>query len=722
MKKLLSMLLVCLTIAGLSGCSPRAPGQPDDSAEREKIQTITVAGEENGGSSGYRAKIVSPAELASAYVLKVLPSSEGIYFLVVKWENQDGAVVTREIAYEADPEGNLLREIDLGTENGAAAVSPSGELWFTRQTETEDKSAMKYEVCRAGDGLQKVLELSSDGGSSYDIAVADDCIYVNEIYSDGSQYLLHTYDRSGNFVTAAELDAHMELYPTKDGLYLYDSYDIALYRLGSDGASLTEVWKAAPDSDYRLLQVYEDAVYLCDSSYAYALDLDSGEASPLFRWDSFGILRCDAFYRLRDGAFFVYSMLNSTSPYRLLLPAGESGAQRQELIFAINDPDLYGENSIYSMYADAIRDFNDTNAAYFITVKNYSECSSPQTLLNADIAAKGGPDLVELSHFSPELISPEKCEDLMPYLEKDPELSPDALLPGPLALLQTDGQLLSMVPSFYVNTLVCAAQELPEGGLGGYPELLSLNGGEKTLLGVSCSRQELLYYAFAQNRRNYSADEIAAILELASALPEAAESGRSDILSGERLFEIAKIAYPITAGLSQGGLAGVAEERLYFGADIAMPGLPAAGGCFPMLTPVQELILPKNAANKEGAWEFIKFVLTQRYQLGLSGYKNGIPILNDAFNAGFAYAEDWIKTYGTVPANFGGNDYVITDDRDSRQFWELANSVGAILRGEDELCLTVYSLANEYFAGKKSLSDASGDIASRLNIYFSERD
>ena len=153
-----------------------------------------------------------------------------------------------------------------------------------------------------------------------------------------------------------------------------------------------------------------------------------------------------------------------------------------------------------------------------------------------------------------------------------------------------------------------------------------------------------------------------------------------------------------------------------------MPGLPVAGDCCPVITPAQELIIPESANNKEGAWEFIKFVLSARYQLSYGSYKNGIPLSKSAFDAGLTGAEDWIETYGgKVQANFGGSDYVITDDRDSRQFSELINSVGAILRGEDEIYHMAYSIANEYFSGNKSLSQASMDISSRLKIYFEEK-
>lgn len=722
MRKIISLLLVCITILTISGCSSSSIGQTDYSSERERIETISDANAEADSAKDYQVQIFSPEKLAGANISNVFPAPEGFYVIVSEIEYSGGAAIPRNAVYLSDADGNILKEMDTGGISGIFCVSPSLELWTIQSTETDNRTALIYDVWQlSGSGIRKALELRSDASSYYEFAVSDKVIYVQKSCFDPEEYRLETYNTEGDLLSSVELPSEMQLYPTGTCLYLIDTGSETLYTLDEQTSSLQELWKGEENANYSFIQVYEDIIYLKDGDWCSALYPADGEIKQLFRWDSYGILRCDSLYRLTENRLLIYSLLNATSPFRLLVPREGSGKPRQEIVFAMNDPDIYGMASVYGMYVDAIQDFNDTNSDYYITVKNYADCSDPQMLLNADIASQKGPDLVEMTHFSAELVSNEKCQDIMAYLEKDESLSPDKLLSAPLELMKSDGHLLSIMPSFYIITLVCATQELQGTEIGSYCDLLALGTGQKSLLGMSCSKQQLLNYAFTQNRRNFSAEEISALLQLASTLPEDAERGRSDILNGERIFEIAKISYPLVSNASVQDLTGVAEERLYFGPNISMPGLPVAGDCCPVITPAQELIIPESADNKEGAWEFIKFVLSARYQLSYGSYKNGIPLSKSAFDAGLTGAEDWIETYGgKVQANFGGSDYVITDDRDSRQFSELINSVGAILRGEDEIYHMAYSIANEYFSGNKSLSQASMDIASRLKIYFEE--
>ena len=131
-------------------------------------------------------------------------------------------------------------------------------------------------------------------------------------------------------------------------------------------------------------------------------------------------------------------------------------------------------------------------------------------------------------------------------------------------------------------------------------------------------------------------------------------------------------------------------------------------------------MIPLNAANKEGAWAFLRFMLADRYLVSAFGntvfLTGGIPITVSALEL----AAEAAKNAGGVLIS-NGVEYAYDPLYYGSLFQNLIDSADGVCRGGDELYDTVYALAQSYFSGEKSLEQVSNDIASRLGVFKAEQ-
>ena len=132
--------------------------------------------------------------------------------------------------------------------------------------------------------------------------------------------------------------------------------------------------------------------------------------------------------------------------------------------------------------------------------------------------------------------------------------------------------------------------------------------------------------------------------------------------------------------------------------------------------------MPLRAGNKEGAWEFIRFALQDRYLTDMSygmGFRHGIPLTRSAYEQG---ARAWEKLNGEISGYADGVDYSLSYDPANCEalFRQLLDGAEGAQRGPDELYTAVEGLARSFFAGDKTLEEAAADIASRLQVYMAE--
>ena len=215
-------------------------------------------------------------------------------------------------------------------------------------------------------------------------------------------------------------------------------------------------------------------------------------------------------------------------------------------------------------------------------------------------------------------------------------------------------------------------------------------------------RDTFLELAFcSQKTELYSQDDIAAILEYAAQLPEE----YSESVHDAPQFIIS--SYESSLGWW--------DIRQYFGGksgDMAIFGLPFFEGSGIMIPSCQLAIL-KGAENKEGAWDFLKFMLFSE----LGAYSSGsyCPILKAEYerrkNENYAAVENG----GTI------NDEPLTDTSHIEEFEKLIDNVSGVYDSNSTTYSVILSIASRYFSGQVDAQEAAADILSRLSLYYAER-
>ncbi len=736
-----AVLALCIALTlGLCGCTPKTESRKENVPAREGVSTYGAG--ENLAPDG------TPFE--TVYVPGILELDRSLLPVTRFKTSPNGLYAFDDLSeklYEFDAQGHCLREWE-GTYDDFEALTNANDGW--RLTYRENKAdpadrSTEYQVLRTVDGQEtEVLSFRTESGVASLIGQTDSFLIYKMAWDENGEgtYTLESYDAAGTLTHTQNVNEWMEIYPTGTEIFFlgHDSYEV--FRYDPESFSLITTDKIPEGS--RCCGIVEDTLFLTDYVYLYRHKLGSGEDEPLFRYDSLYLSEGVAPVPIGGtDSFFFLDLRNESSPYRIAYPVDKNSlpAEKTAITLAINETVPEGTSLQYGSYHDQILDFNTVNREYEIIVRNYAESPDPFLALTADMAGGSAPDLIDVRGFGSAICSASTAEDLLPYVQRD--LGADAFLSGPLAAMETDGKLLSLMPSFSLMAILGPASLLEGQSIESFSELSDLAGGAGQVFYNSVSRESFLKWVFANDHRDYTAEQAADILSFAATLPEdatqnpfglteqelkeAKESGvvfpldYGPICEGLQVFELARIADPLGRTLISDA-ASIPEAEGWYGRRLSALGLPGAKGSGVYLSPDQELMIPSAAQHKEGAWAFLFFLLNDRYLVrGFTGsFSLGIPITRSAYERGLENYWTWMD--GKLSGTVNGADYDLTYDADNCKalFLSLLNQVDGICRDGDEIFDAVMTTANAYFAGDKPLEQAADDIAKRLRIYNAE--
>ena len=746
---LAAVLALCMALTlGLGGCAPKTESNNADLPAREGVSTYGAG--ENLTPEGTAFETV--------YVPGILELDRSLLPVTRFKTFPNGLYAFDDLSqklYEFDANGHCLREWEGSYEDYDALSGSNGSGWRLEMHENKGDPADRstdYRVLRRQDGQEtEIFAFRTEQGTATLIGGEDFFLLYKMAWDENGegQFTLESYDAQGSQLHTQKLGEWMEIYQTADGIYFlgHDSSDLFLYDPAT--FSLNKVDSVPQDCRVCGLTggtVYQtDTLYLTDNIYLYRHKIGSGESEALFRYDALYLSEGVAPIPIGGtDSFFFLDLRNESSPYRIAYPVDKSAipAEKTTIILAINEkvPDYYSLQ--YGSYHDQILDFNTVNREYEIVVRNYAECPDPFMALSADIASGNAPDLIDVRGFGSAICSPTTAEDLLPYVERD--LGTDAFLPGPLAAMITDGKLLSLIPSFSLTAILGPSSLLDGQEADSFAALSALAGGDEHVFYHSVDRETFLKWAFANSRRDYTAEQVEDILRFAAALPEDATQNpyglteqelqeaqaRGDVFpldygpicEGQQKFQLARIADPL-GRTELPDAASIPEAEGWFGERLTAIGLPGAAGSGVYLSPNQELMIPQAACNKEGAWAFMAFLLNDRYLVrGFTGsFAWGIPITRSAYERGMTQYWSWMD--GGLGGSVNGMEYDLHYDPENCKalFLSLLDQVDGICRDGDEIFDAVMNSANAYFAGDKPLDQAAEEIAKRLKIYNAER-
>ncbi|MGM9652070.1 MAG: ABC transporter substrate-binding protein [Eubacteriales bacterium] len=412
--------------------------------------------------------------------------------------------------------------------------------------------------------------------------------------------------------------------------------------------------------------------------------------------------------------------------------------------------------------------FNRSNDKYRVTVENYSDYNTNddytagQTRLTNEILAGQVPDILcsdsynaSYSNFAEKGV----FADLYPFIDSDPNLGRDKFMSCVLTPFETDGKLYQLATSFNVGGFVGKTKNLGaykdwtidtffqmiddcnKAGKSAFDEvtrenmqslLINYNLGsyidyDKAVCSFDSDafRRTLDYLKTLQTSEQYYADYDY-------------ETARRDRYAGLRDD---KILMQSNAGLSS-FTDYLQTKAMFLMEDITYLGLPTPEGGALTLTANELYSIAEKSPVKEGAWQFISYMLTSSADpdsYGRRGGGNGFSALKSGLQVGADAEMEMYYCFNLDGSGWGGSsqpwgeedydpekeilghleqadvDYVM-------QLLENARFVSNLNAGADEKMMEIINEElGAFYAGNADAATAARNIQSRVSIYLSEK-
>lgn len=656
-------------------------------------------------SNSYRAeKLEAPEELGSITGMSLTDGGEKVLitafdysssapqFYVTDKEFSDFTELETDIKYDGNvsasfytgisPEGNIFV---------IAAVDDYGDFELPDYEDPDfDYENFNYEAMEEARVTSYEFYLISSEGETLkhselknaDKYIAEgDRLYVSSItpYSEDGALVITNGETSSLFVVNSDGEVTEELdssnYSWVEGASVSASGDLAISGYSTTKGEYISFYSAddlSPKGDGIamestningidcILTGTDDYELLASCSSAlYGLKAD-GTAEEIINWldSDLGSGYVDSLIPLGNDEYLVcYSSYNSAGSefYKMTKRDTAELADTQVITLAV----MYDDWTLNSK----INDFNNSNDKYRIKTVNYEQYydydedseklnNSAEQQLKMDIVSGNEPDMI-LTYdrtIITSLANKGLYEDLYTYLEKDPDLSKDDLMPNVLRATETGGKLYSLSPSFNVITFMAKSKFLDGRESWTLDDLIDVYNDLPD--GMSLYTQDtretilslLMYIAkslvdYETGTCSFDSPEFTKLLEFAAQFPS-----EEDIIDWETATDdeindyydsLEDMILNDKALLSEiyfyDSLREYAREAQgkFGGEDVTLIGAPCEDGNGGTMTLDRSFAILSSSPNKDVCWDFIKQFFTED---SYDEMTYGLPTLKSQFD------------------------------------------------------------------------------------------
>ena len=747
MKRLSAMLLSMALLLSLGGCgSPAdagsseatastaapAPASAVENADGYVIPAVWTETSLNDGTWGY---VTQAAELPA----------DGNY------EVEDGYLVGRSNAMDTKVTtlirctltGEELCRVEIPPMNTAENVDDAvtfycfGEncLWLIH-----DSYCFDPETDELTDSCTQLEQWSFDGQQLAVVPIdeafglKDKNSFVCDLALDSEgkpmlitdQQQLFFCDSQGHAAATAELaDIGFGFCRDASGrLYLRDTFNNQVYSIDWDSHALGQV-VLSTDSLEKIMPGGGDYDFLLSSDTRLrGVSLASGTITELLSWADWDLAGSVGSVTYMDEDTYlisVFSLLLDGSQILTLnrVPASEIPEKTVVRLAVGLDPEgvswgMTWADALDQSVTEAMNQFNRGSADYRVEVVTFSDAEE----LNQMLLTGDAPDLIDW-HSTDYMAAPPSMElyakkgyltDMTSLLEADPDYSAEDIIPSILELAENrTGGLHAMPLSFYFVTmsaskeyvgdsmgwtlsdLLAAAEKMPEG---------------MTLLEYS-SQRDMLDLLLRTN--------LDAFVDISAGTCDFENQSFYDLLTLCRDYcpaEVGEDYIPPEEGTLLRG-EGSMGRLGQFASDVMRPleeqgrtliGYPGAGGSGISIVFYDEISICALGQQQEGAWQFLRTLLSYDYQYGASGPM--CSIRQDAFDA----REDWyLEVNGSCTRE------------ESLAARELVYGAENLRTNSSPAAAIVLEEADAFFAGDKTAQETAEIIQNRVEIYLGEQ-
>lgn len=408
---------------------------------------------------------------------------------------------------------------------------------------------------------------------------------------------------------------------------------------------------------------------------------------------------------------------------------------------------VLGANSDMS---EAVFEFNRNQDRYQIEIVNYWGGSKPRGSmeeleeamihLTSEIAAGKGTDMFSLNGINMKMLAEKGIiEDLYPYLEGDPELNQEDYFSSVLNAYSVDGKLCGIPSFFTVQTAFAKTSVVGEEGGWTVGEMMEyVKAGPKGCVAFGHGSKdyqlrECLMFAsdgfmnWETGECRLNEEDFIQVLQFANTFLD--ETGMIEDPEGLSSVERKRNGQILVDAIALKSVQDYLGLTFQFGEPITAIGFPTSQGIGSAIYGISPYAINAQSDKKEGAWEFIRSVLTEEYYETHDGF--GFPTL--------------IREYDRQNEEYMTPLYYETTDGEKEElaqsFYEIdgvkvqifaatQEDVDAVTRIIEE-CDRAYLYdmaflqivseeAAPFFEGQKSAQEAADIIQSRVRLYMDE--
>ena len=396
-----------------------------------------------------------------------------------------------------------------------------------------------------------------------------------------------------------------------------------------------------------------------------------------------------------------------------------------------------------------ISSFNQQSDDYYVEVVDYYEqtgsVDNAINLLNTQLISGAGPDIIQFSGVSAKQYGQRGyLLNLYNLMDSDADIAKDDFLC--LGCFETDGKLCAISPGFFINTFLGLKSVFGDKTGWTFDEYFDMekNLSDGNVMIINSSKDEFLrfclmnYMDSAIDWENGTCDfdnpDFLAILKAANAVEDAnineldylGITTESMVASGEN-----KIMYSMFTGINE-----LASYEKAVGQELCFIGWPTAdGSCGSCIFPLMRLGINANSKNAEGAWEFIKYIISDpELQEEISA--NAFPIYKKTLDQ---QIEELLHLY----AEFEGKEITVNEDgtfnvdgvyqdrtynpspsitqEQVQKLRNLISSVEIMYDYESQVNSIVNEECQRLFAGNITAEETAKNIQSRVTLYVAEQ-
>lgn len=602
-------------------------------------------------------------------VILKYPDIQEYYCTLIKDEN-DNIIEERRF-----PTNNneIISKIE-NCENGDTLYIE--ETYDVREYIDESEDSSSHIIHRINnDGAKTSFEIPVYNNEKYPIALKSDNkgkIYIVENHD--SSYLISCYNEQGTLIYQTEesdnILSFINAIIINDELYInYMSFDekYIIQRISSDGHLKEKEENALFTRIYPGNDQYN--IFTTDGKKIYGYNIGTNKYEEIL-----SMINCGVQFTPSDFFYYKNGFVISDGNYYYLLSEDETYSSKTTI--KLSGMELSSE------LKTQVINFNKSNDKYNIECIDYNSDEDSLKKLNMDITARKT-DIVVFNNYTPltaENYNSFLFADLTEYIHEDSEINEDNYFSNVINLFKSEEKIYTMVTEFNIYTLIYR-NENP--------------------LGLSLDLNNFLNENVTMNEYRFG---LAANI-LSSYIK------KSDFVD-ENFYQILRYLKENVYDVGDGNKINFAHREFFEGSDdvyignlitpyffqtnpdVFYCGFPSCDGTGIVAEAIENFSILNNSQNKDGAWEFIEYCLSDEYQNTL--YR-GIPIKKSAYEKSFAgEKEERTRCLSVI------------DNADSKYI------------GDTDLFNIIWEESQLYFNEERTLDDTVDSIKKKTALYFSE--